>query len=329
MRPRWPRGIGARLRKTREAIGSRRRELFEAIAIRREKIREAVRSRLRSVYWGSRSRLYSLREFLDGGTHKPFPRWRVFWRAFWLSETRLAQLPWVIVAPVLGALVGTSWALSEPAQAVRGGHVVGLSFWDSVLPALGGGAAGAVGTWLILFLYASVTYRFLRDPIWLTVYAPNPASDIVSFTVKRGATRVPLPDQLQANVLRPDGSGIEYGFPGLPSMPGSPYRINPFPGELTGPGVFISLGEPADPGVYECRWYCVAGRFPLELTRRRFDVPDADARRRQFAYREQQDACPEVVRRRRSAGPLVARSRAPDQAQEDNVALMSTESSHD
>lgn len=188
----------------------------------------------------------------------------MFWRAFALSEARLAQLPWVIVAPMVGALVGTSWALSEPAQPVRDGHVVGLSFWDSILPALGGGVAGALGMWLGLYLYAWVSYRLFRDPVWKTFHVRNDQSDIVTLVAKHE----PLPDKLRAQILTPDGYSAAYGVPGSPI-----WTIKSIPEGYFASGVFLELGEPAVPGEYECRWYCEQGRFTVELTRGRFDVP--------------------------------------------------------
>ncbi len=35
----------------------------------------------------------------------------------------------------------------------------------------------------------------------------------------------------------------------------------------------LAVEVEAAPGEYECRWYCEQGRFTVELTRGRFDVP--------------------------------------------------------
>jgi hypothetical protein len=117
--------------------------------------------------------------------------------------------------------------------------------------------------WLVLYLYAWVSYRLFRDPVWKTFHVRNDQSDIVTLVAKH----VPLPDQLMAQVLTPDGYSLPYG------LPGSPLKITAIRGDQFASGVFFELGQPAGPGEYECRWYCDLGRFTAELTRRRFNVP--------------------------------------------------------
>jgi hypothetical protein len=191
---------------------------------------------------------------------RPFTRFAVFWRSVALSEARLAELPWVIVAPVVGSFLGTAWALSEPAQPVREGHVVPLSFGDVILPAALGGVGGAFGVWLLLFAYVWVRYRVRGDPVWKSSYIrPDFTNDVVY--LDPGILAKPkLPDRLITIVSR--RSGRRY-------IPPISTTIGVEKGAVT-------IGQPARPGEYECRWYCDIGRFRGELARARFVVPEPD-----------------------------------------------------
>jgi hypothetical protein len=191
------------------------------------------------------------------GRRSPFSRLLVFWRTVAVAEARLAQLPWVILAPVAGAFVGTAWALSEPAQPVRHGYVVAPSFGQVIVPAAVGGVCGALGVWLLLFAHAWLRYRLFGDPVYKCRHIRlDDGRDYVFLDA--GVDAAPeLPVGLSVSSCR--RSGRTY--------------VAPFSTTVGSGGVAI-LGVPAPPGEYVCRWYSDMGRFRGELARGRFVVPD-------------------------------------------------------
>jgi len=72
-----------------------------------------------------------------------FPRWGVFWRAYYTTEATLGRLPVVLTVPMLAALVGAAWAASHPSEVIQHGLVVHeASFGASLATALIGGVVG-------------------------------------------------------------------------------------------------------------------------------------------------------------------------------------------
>jgi hypothetical protein len=189
------------------------------------------------------------------GRNRFFPRFMVFRRSVALAEARLAQLPWVILAPVVGAFVGTAWALSEPVQRVRNGYVVGLSFGEVLVPAALGGLGGVLGVWLLLFAYAWVRYRLFGDPDYTCRHIRLEGRD--SVFLDSGLLSAEFPTGL--SVLSCRRSGRDY--------------IAPF-STTAGAQGWTFIGAPAEPGKYDCRWYCPMGRFEVELARGRFVIPN-------------------------------------------------------
>jgi hypothetical protein len=77
-------------------------------------------------------------------TEDGFPRVAFAWWLFYCVGDALQQLPLVFLAPTVGAVIGTSFAVSAGSSVTIEGHGVATvpSFWDVLLPALGGAVGG-------------------------------------------------------------------------------------------------------------------------------------------------------------------------------------------
>jgi hypothetical protein len=181
-----------------------------------------------------------------------FPRWAVFWRAYFQTEAMLARLPVVLTVPTLAALIGSAWAASHPSEVVRHGLVVHqASFGTSLATALVGGVVGLLVLVLLVFLASLAWYRLLGDRVWAVHWVmsyenrPNGitlSSHGVSLECKADPpVSVSSLGHVEAVVRNPSGEFMPMPQHGMGS---TPQRL-----------WFAPVRGRPDDGTYEVRWY--------------------------------------------------------------------------
>ena len=201
-----------------------------------------------------------------------FPRWRVWWRAYYSTETTLSRLPVLLLLPTVAALVGTSWAASHPADDVRHGLVVHqTSFGGALVTAVIGGLVGLLGVVLLVFVGTLAWYRLRRDSAWKAEMEfhfqerPNgitsSGSSVRLVSTSKPPTEILTLGHVEAVLKAPSHSFLAVS---KLAMGGGP----------TGIGFAPFLGGRPEAGTYEVRWYAMRqGRHLQEVTRAkvRFD----------------------------------------------------------
>ena len=177
----------------------------------------------------------------------------MFWRLVFWTEQMLGKLPMVLLMPVIGAIIGTAWAVSHPFKSfVRHGIVVSHStFWHVLLLAVIGGVGGIVVLAGLVVLCGIAYYRVRGDSTWYaSTRACERARDIelrrkvspFRLTLKRWAIRNAWSKRRAEECWAED-----------PANPA---------GRFGGPEAFAVSFDDAkrEDGVYEARWYAPAGQ---------------------------------------------------------------------
>jgi hypothetical protein len=157
----------------------------------------------------------------------------------------------LVLVPSLGAIAGTAWSVSHPAEKVEYGLVVGeASFWGVFETALIGGLAGVVLLIALAWGYSWIRYRVRGDAEWEAVYS-GAVEGLMFFELHSIAELADLATLSKGEcVLRlPNGQiASPGGFTGRGNPDGTVARFDLTPAE----------------GVYEVRWYAARGRPRLQ-----------------------------------------------------------------
>jgi hypothetical protein len=182
-----------------------------------------------------------------------FPRWRVWWRAYYSTEATLGSLPVALVIPTLAALIGAAWAASHPSEVVRRGLVVHqASFGDALATALVGGVVGLVALVALVFAGTLAWYRLAGDRVWKAAlelyYQERPSGVRTSYSSA----------MLQCTAVPPVNVSALGHVEAVVRLPTGRFLTMPQSGMRDGPdGIGFpptGAGKPL-PGVYEVRWY--------------------------------------------------------------------------
>lgn len=175
-----------------------------------------------------------------------FPRWGFLLWLLYYVEDQLAKLPSLLLGPTLGAVIGTSVAVSELGTVRVDGVLAAapVSVWAVLWPALLGGVGGVAvlsGFW---GLVGTVSYFACGgDSAW-TPRVREPSA--VELLCKPGSPLGPL-DLGGGCVVRFPSKRYE-GAGGISVLPGEP-------------GVMaLGLTPLTGPGTYLIRWYGTEGR---------------------------------------------------------------------
>lgn len=201
--------------------------------------------------------------FPSSTTTGGFHRWGFALWLLYYVEDALQQLPLALAAPTIGAVLGTSLAVSEGASVVIEGHRVATipSFWGVLGPALGGAVGGIVLLALLAAAWGAITYWRDGDSVWeIRLEGAN-----LQLVCK---TEVPVDPNLlgamECIMRRPEGEFERTDM--FAPRPGRPIGLL-----VTG----LRVGPDGNAmGGCEVRWYATEHRAHLhEVARHRFDGP--------------------------------------------------------
>jgi hypothetical protein len=200
-----------------------------------------------------------------------FPYWRLWWRAYYSTETTLARLPVLLLLPTVAALVGSAWAASHPAYDVRYGLVAHqASFGATLVTALVSGLVGLLALVSLVFAASFAWYKLRGDSTWeadMEFLYQERSNRITSGSSAKLVCKVePLAEvsslgHVEAVLRSPSGSFTRFSKSGMGVSP-------------TGLGFAPIGGGQAERGTYEMRWYATRqGRRLQEIVRvrARFD----------------------------------------------------------
>lgn len=181
-----------------------------------------------------------------------FPKWALAWWLFYYVEDALQRLPLVLLAPTVGAVIGTSLAVSDGSSVTIEGHAVAAvpSFWDVLGPAVGGAVGGIVLLALGAAVWGRVSYARGGDDVWvatlheqwgLILLCRN--EDVPADPSRLGA--------VECIVKRPSGE-----FDRTDALP-------PFPGRWPHGLIATGIRGLGQAGNYEARWYATEHRARL------------------------------------------------------------------
>jgi hypothetical protein len=99
---------------------------------------------------------------------KGFRRLGFAWWLLYYVQAQLARLPFLLLGPTLGAVIGTAVAVSKLSSITIDGKVAAAvpSVWDVLLPALLGGLGGIVVLTLCAVIWGIFSYFRRGDDNW-------------------------------------------------------------------------------------------------------------------------------------------------------------------
>lgn len=168
----------------------------------------------------------------------------------------------MLLAPTVGAVIGTSLAVSEGSSVTIEGHAVATvpSFWDVLGPAVGGAVGGIVLLALGAAVWGRVSYARRGDDVWVATLHEQWGLLLLCRNEEVPADPARL-GAVECIVKRPSGE-----FDRTDALP-------PFPGKRHGL-IATGIRGSSEAGTYEVRWYATEHRARLhEVARMRLTGP--------------------------------------------------------